>query len=409
MFRSAFLSEYSLQSDTPTSRVLKSHLLSNAEIIIPAAAMQYAPVSDILGENLQTFSAGALKIAHGNDCPDLLGYMAKYPDVEWDAMTTETFQAFQATSHVSVYDIRDTFKRFNAIMRQCAEGKSAVSADLFSHAGLNTDILARGDINLFAYFDLVETHISDPAHKAKLLAYLRYIYNLCGALSTDSGNTFSIENAQQFNYIKAESHGVPGIDSGLSLLISCALDVTDGLEDFVFLDDFSISDLDRLSFEDILTMRENWLHGAVVQSYESVVSECVAAMGCAEKGDTQGAFIHIDRAFELRSMVTAQIRSRLSSEITAYKMHRLGRFLTDSSVQLAGFLTGVSLVKSIAQAIYGATTEVAVLTNRETALKKMINDKTEKIQQAKHAAELRLRAKSPTVEYLRLISDRLSN
>ena len=193
----------------------------------------------------------------------------------------------------------------------------------------------------------------------------------------------------------------------MTLLISAALDVTDGIEDFSFLNDLSNDYVSKLSFESIMEIRESWLHGTTIKKYEEVVQNCVIAISAESRGDLDTAFIHIDRAFELRSEIGIGIKSRIQSEIAAYKVHRLSRFLADSAVQFVSFFSGVSMVQSIMHAIYGATTEVAVLTNRETDLKRLVKTKTRKAKEARTTAELMLNAKSPTLEYLRKIDESL--
>ena len=408
MFKSAFLSEYSLSSDDDLASILKSHLLSNGEIVVPAAALRHDAVSQLIHENIASLSNGVVKIAHGTDCDDLLGYMAKYPETPWSNVARNTMLEFNSNSNDAIYNIKDTFDKFNAIMRRNARGESEISNSLFTNIEMNEAILSGENKNLFEYFDIVKACSGRGSDISILNSYLKYIYNLCGALSTNSGNTFSLENSNAFNYISARRANEENtIHSGLTLLISAALDVTDGIEDFSFLNDLSNDYVSKLSFESIMEIRESWLHGTTIKKYEEVVQNCVIAISAESRGDLDTAFIHIDRAFELRSEIGIGIKSRIQSEIAAYKVHRLSRFLADSAVQFVSFFSGVSMVQSIMHAIYGATTEVAVLTNRETDLKRLVKTKTRKAKEARTTAELMLNAKSPTLEYLRKIDESL--
>lgn len=409
MFKSAFLSEYTLHSDDDLEEVLKSHLLSNGEIVVPAAAMRHQRVASLVHSNMGTLAQGAMKIAHGNDCEGLLGYMQKYPETSWSASAVEAMGEFEAKSQVAIYDISNTFERFNAVMRRNARGGASASSHLFGNRIFRSAVLSGANRNLFEFFDLAKLHAEDAAQLGQMNSFLKYLYNLCGALSTNSGNTFSLENSRAFNYVSSGMNNESAeLNSGLALLVSSALDVTDGIEDFSFLQDLSQNDLSHLSFVEVLEIRNSWLHEALIEKYERVVQNCVEAITAGNRGDVEGALIHIDRAFELRSEISNQINSRIQSEINAYKVHRLSRFLADSAIQLVSFFSGVSLVQSIAQTIYGATTEVAVLTNRETELRKLVQEKTRKAKEAKATAELLLRSKSPTLEYLRKIDEALS-
>lgn len=408
MFKSAFISEYSLNTEGDIGLVLKSHLLSNSEVIIPAAAMRHEAVAQMIDENLLTLSNGEVKLAHGTDCEGLSGYMEKYPETHWSPFAKNSMREFQNKSNIAVYDISNTFEQFNAIMRKCAKGEIDASKDLFNNYELNRAILESSNRNLFEYFEIANRHIGDRYKLKKMNSYLKYIYNLCGALSTNSGNTFSLENSSQFNYITHQSGETQPSESGLSLLISCALDVTEGIEDFSFLGDLSKTTIENMSFKDVLEVRNEWLHGRIIKAYEEIVQTCVEAMVSERKGDLDAAIIHIEKAYELRAEIVINIRSRIKTEINAYKVHRISRFLADSAIQMASFFSGVSLVQSIAHAIYGATTEVAVIANKETQLKKLVAAKSKKITNARNTAEVLLSAKSPTLEYLRSIDNKLA-
>ncbi len=407
MFKSAFLSEYSLPPDGDVKRILKTHLLSNAEVVIPAAALRHSNVAKVISANLRTLPSGAVRIAYGNDCNSLLEYLDKYPETNWAPEAVDVFKVFQAQKSVSIYDLRNTFERFNAIMRQCASGNINGVAELYSVDELNSEILSSDDINLFAYFDMVNRKIPNERHKTKLSAFMKYVYNLCGALSTDSGNTFSIENSRVFSHIADSAKTDANMLSGLGLLVSCALDITDGLEDFDFVGDLEAADFDQLSFQDILEIRQNWLHNSIITKYEDVVGECVQAITIAQHSDIELAITHIDRAFELKAGLLEFVKSNISKEIRAYKVHRLSRFLANSAIAFVELLSGLNLIKSIGQGIAAATTEVAVLSNKERQLNALIAEKKSKIDAAVHQSQVLLRSKSPTLEYLRLISERL--
>jgi len=408
MFKSAFISEYSLPAEDEVSRVIKSHLLSNSEVVIPAGSLRNNNVASLISSNIEVLNSGVLKIAYGNDCKDLPSYADKYPDINWSSYTLDAFEEFGKSNNVAVYDLKNTYERFNAIMKKCARGEVSAALPLFNSQDLNREIISINITNHLHYMEIMEKHISDVNQVEKFTAYMKYIYNLCGALSTDSGNTFSIENSASYDYFQKSSNQIDA-NSGLSLILSCALDVTDGIEDFSFLDDLENSDLDKLSFSDVLEIRQHWLHDKIIETYEALVEECVLAISASSLNDYQKSIIHIEKAFQIKLYLNDFIKQEVKKEVNAYKIHRLCKFLADSSISMVEKFSGISAAKSLGRFIYSATTEVAVLANKETHFKNLIEKKTNKLRSAALKGEAILGAKSPTLEYLRLVADRLEN
>lgn len=123
MFKNAFLSEFCISPNDDADSVLKSHLLSNEKIIIPAATINKTEFGNIVFNNLECLSPRTIYIAHSEDCKNLNKYTNKYPEVEWEHKTLEVFDHFDKNNLITKYQTKDTINKFNALMRNCAKGK----------------------------------------------------------------------------------------------------------------------------------------------------------------------------------------------------------------------------------------------------------------------------------------------
>lgn len=240
-----------------------------------------------------------------------------------------------------------------------------------------------------------------------LKSHAKYFYNFFGSFSTGAGNTFSLENTTGFNYI---SNGYENSDrlSGISILISSALDITDnGLEDFDFLSRIDGDYLKKLNYRDIYEIRENWLHQDVIDRYEKIVNECALSYMNMKKGNEESAINHIEHAFELREKILSKVKLGVKSEVNAYKIHRASKFLANVGINFLEFASGYKTAKSIAKGMLATTTEIAVLMNREKQLNNLVKAKTKKIKLSRLKAETLMKRKSSTLELLRLIEGKL--
>lgn len=410
MFRNAFISEFSFSSDESIDSVLKSHLLSNEKIVIPAATVSKTALGEILNSNVESLGKGAISIAHGSDRDSLEGYIKKYPSEEWKPHVVELFSHFDKNNLCSIYDTKNTIFQFNQLMHKCADGKIKQFKVIFSNKYLCAEIKKHDQLfDLNKYFSIIDNHISDIHEKEILKAHARYYYNYFGSFSTKSGNTFSLENTTGFNHISNGSGGVEGNLTGLNILISSALDLTNGIEDFNFLSNLDKGFINKLSYKDILEIRQNWLHDKIIEKYEGIVQECASSYLKINQGQINDALVHIERAFEIRESILEKVNLAVKSEINAYKFHRFSRFLTDTAISSLSYLSGFDMMKSIVQGITSATTEIAVLTNKEKQLKELVNSKLIKAKKARQKADTAIGGKSPVAEYLRLIEKRLNS
>ncbi len=408
MFRNAFISEFSFSSDENIDSVLKSHLLSNERIVIPAATVSKTELGTILSSNLSALGDGSISIAHGNDRNNLEEYIEKYPNVEWDSRIVDLFSHFDKNNLRAVYDTKHTITQFNQHMHDCANGRIKQFKKIFLNKSFCTEIKNHNSLfDLSKYFSIVDKNISSAHEREALKAHARYYYNYFGSFSTGSGNTFSLENTTGFNHISLGSEETENKLSGLNILISSALDLTDGIEDFDFLSNLDKDFLSKLTYKDILEIRQNWLHERIVEKYENIVQECASSYLRMKEGQTDDALVHIEKAFEIRESILKKVNMAVKAEIRSYKIHRFSRFLTDTAISSLSYLSGVDLIKSISQGIYSATTEIAVLTNKEKQLKKLVRNKLVKVEKARQKADTVIGGKSPVAEYLRLIEKRL--
>ncbi len=410
MFRNAFLSEFSFSEGENTDSVLKSHLLSNEKIVIPAATVSKTNLGNIINSNLSLLGDGAIVIAHGNDRNNLKEYIEKYPDVTWKTQVIEVFQHFDQNNMRVVYETKKTIKQFNTLMRKCASGEIPRFKKIFSNKNFCKEILCyKGLFDLNSYFSIVNKNINNTNELNVIYAHAKYYYNFFGSFSTDAGNTFSLENTTGFNYISSNNANTNEKLTGLNILISSALDLTDGIEDFNFLSNLDKNFIEKLSYQDILEIRENWLHERVIEKYERIVQECASSYLKMNEGKELEAITHIENAFEIRQMILDKVNLAVKSEIKAYKLHRLSRFFSDTAVSSISYLSGVNLLQSVRQFICSLTTEVAVYMNKEKPLKNLIEQKFSKIIMARDKAETAIGVKSPVSEYLRLVEKRLKS
>lgn len=410
MFRNAFISEFSFSPDENLDAILKSHLLSNEKIVIPAAAVAKTRLGNILNSNLLYLGNGSISIAHGDDRADLKEYIDKYSDIKWNGKTIELFSHFDKNKLCSIYNTEETISQFNKLMRNCATGKINQFKNIFSKKQFCDEIKnSEIEFDLNNYFSIIEKHVSNTQEKESLKAHAMYHYNYFGSFSTNSGNTFSLENTVGFNHINFGNAETENKLTGINILISSALDLTDGIEDFNFLSKLDKKFIDKLTYKDILEIRQSWLHDKVIEKYENIVQECASSYLEMSQGEMGSALIHIEKAFEIRQSILEKVNLTVKSEINAYKVHRLSKFCLDSAISIADYLSGAKLVKSVSKGILAATTEIAVLTNKEKALKNLVGNKLAKIKEAKHKADTIIGGKSPVAEYLHLIEKRLNN
>ena len=408
MFRNVFISEFSFSPDESPDSVLKSHLLSNEKVIIPAASISKTDFGKIISSNLFTLGNGCISIAHGNDRDSLQGYIEKYPNAGWDSRIIELFSHFDEYNLRVVYDTKNTIYQFNKLIKDCASGKISQFKKMFLNKSFCSEIITHESLfTLNKYFSIIDKNISNNHEREVLKAHARYFYNYFGSFATESGNTFSLENTTGFNYIAAGSEEIEGKLNALNILISCALDLTDGIEDFDFLSNLDKNFLDKLSYRDVLEIRQSWLHQKVVEKYENIVRECASSYLKMSAGQVDDALVHIEQAIEIRKSIIDIVKLTVKSEIQAYKIHRLSRFLVDTAISSISYLSGINLVKSILQGLYAATTEIAVLYHKEKQLKRLVKTKFAKIEKTNHKLEVYLKAKSPVTEYLHLIERKL--
>jgi hypothetical protein len=408
MFRNAFISEFSFSPDENLDAVLKSHLLSNEKIVIPAATVNKTELSKILSSNLSYLGDGSILIAHGKDRANLKGYIEKYPNVEWNGETIELFSHFDKNKLCSTYNTKKTISKFNKLMRNCATGKTIQAKDIFSKKTFCNEVKNyKGEFDLNNYFLMIEKHISDTQEKESLKAHAMYHYNFFGSFATNSGNTFSLENTLGFNHIDFENKKQNKNNklAGINILISSALDFTDGIENFNFLSNLDGNFINKLTYKDILEIRQNWLHNKVIEKYECIVQECASSYMKANNGEIENALIHIEKALEIRQSILKKVNLTVQSEIKAYKFFRMSRGIANISMSAIG-LSGVT---SIPKAIHSAITEIAVTKNKEKALNNLIDSKFIKIKQAIHQTSTIVGIKSPVAEYLHLIEKKLNN
>ena len=257
LYQNAYLTEFSFEGGADADRAIKCHLLSNRTIVIPASTALSTPAGAILAENIAALGSGAVRLAHGSDCGDLADYVDKYSSAKWTHQLLDVFKHFDQNGLRTVYQTETTIALFNQLMRNGAAGKTEELASIFVRPALGQAILAeQSDFSLPRYFELIDLFGGTPKEKAALYAHAKYFYNYFGAFSTSAGNTFSLENTVGFDHIRAgyDSNGL-GARTGIELLVSTALDLTDGIEDLEFISDLDDRLLTRLSYADLLEIR----------------------------------------------------------------------------------------------------------------------------------------------------------
>ena len=153
MFKNAFLSEYSLGSETDYEKILKINLLSNQKIVLPAATVIRTSMGKIIAKNLDVLDKGAISIAHGSDLDNLTDYINKYPEYDVSSAIVDLFNFFDKEGLYSIYQVDKTQARFNKLMRQCAIDNTGIFSNIFSNKSFCNDILNyQGLFNLKEYF-----------------------------------------------------------------------------------------------------------------------------------------------------------------------------------------------------------------------------------------------------------------
>ncbi len=417
MFKNAFLSEYSFGNESNHEKILKINLLSNEKIVLPAATIMKTDMGNIISNNLDTLDKGAISIAHGSDCDSLTGYINKYPNNNWDSSVVDLFNHFDKEKLHSVYKVEKTQARFNTLMRQCAVDNTGIFSNIFSNNNLCNEILNyEGLFNLTAYLIMIDKNISNEKEKKQLKAHAMYFYNYFGATSTGSGNTFSLENTTNFNYISKGYDTKEDVSSGINILISSALDFTEGTEDFNDISILQGNFINKLSYKDILEIRQNWLHSEVINKYEQVVEECASAYLDANNENFKSSIEHIEHAFELKQEILTKVRAKLKHEIITYNLTGLLRVFSNTPI-IKGIIDFPDTIDDIHSTYKSAknalkltmqgTTQITSLTGNQLAIKKMIDSKTQKMRDTKDVAATRLGAKSPVLMYLKLLSKKV--
>lgn len=419
MFKNAFLSEYSFGSSDDYDNVLKANLLSNEKIVIPAATIMRTDIGRIIESNIDVLGKGAISIAHGSDINDLLGYVKKYNNHKWEKNTIDLFKEFNNNKLSSVYQVEKTILQFNKLMKQCAINKNGLFSSIFENKDFCNTILNETDFfDLTRYNNLIDLYVKNTKNKKQLKAHAMYFYNYFGSTSTGSGNTFSLENTTDFNYIsKGYEHGNDAI-SGINILISSALEFTDGTEDFNAISSLKNDFLTKMSYKDILEIRDNWLHSKVIDRYEQVVEQCANAYLNVHNNNIDDALMHIEHAFELKHEIMSSVSTKLQWEIGVYRGISSLRFLANTPIikdifdapeTLTSVSEGVKEFKNAIKLMMQGTTEVATLTHNEIGLNNLIDAKTHKWKEMVLQAQVFFRAKSPVIEYLKVISEKLDN
>lgn len=417
MFKNAFLSEYSLGNESNYEKVLKINLLSNDKIVLPAATIMRTDMGRIIAENLDTLDKGAISIAHGSDCKNLTGYIDKYPEYDLQSNIVDLFDYFDKENLHSIYQVEKTQARFNTLMRQCAIDNTGIFSKIFSNKNFCNDILNyQGLFNLKEYFSIIDRHISNEREKREVKAHAMYFYNYFGATSTGSGNTFSLENTTNFNYISKGYDTDKDISSGINILISSALDFTEGTEDFNDIDILDGDFINKLSFNDILEIRQNWLHSEVINKYEKVVEECASAYLDTSNENFKSAIEHIEHAFELKEEILSKVSVKLKHEILAYNITGIARVFSNTPIvkEIIDFPDTVDDIYAAGKGVKNAlklamkgTTQITTLTGNQLTVKKVLDSKTKKIRDTRDIAAVRLGVKSPVLMYLKLLSKKV--
>jgi hypothetical protein len=360
-----------------------------------------------LAENLCILGSGAINVAHGSDCSDLAAYIDKYPNAPWSGSLREVFRHFDNSELRVMYQTSATITQFNRLMLDSASGRNSIFMNKSGCSDFCEAILGeQSEFNLPRYMELVDLYVPDYGNSEALKAYARYAYNYFGSFSTGAGNTFSLENTTGFNHVCTD-YEVTGIKSGIELLISVAMDLTSGIEDLAFLTELDETFFDKLTYSNIFEIRESWLHEEVLRKYDELAQACASSYIDLHCNDIVSAIRYLETAFEIREQITEDIKFAVISEVKAYKFYRIVRFLADTSIKYISYFSGVEFMRTLADTFLSAVTEVAVMVNRETQMKKIIDARTNKMRLAASEARLLMNPGSPVIEYLRIVSSRL--
>ncbi len=418
MFKNAYISEYSFGNEKEYDKILKLNLLSNRTLIIPASTILKTEVGNILTKNIKYLDNGAISIAFGNDIEKLTQYIDKYPQYKIENNIKNLFKHFEQKELYSIYQTKNTIKRFNILMRECAMDKEGLFSDIFRNQKLCNNIINyEGEFNLSQYFEIIEKNILNSLEEQKLKAHATYFYNYFGATSTGSGNTYSLDNAKYFDYIEKGYDKNTEKLIGLNILISSALDFTNGKEDFNSISVLqNLNLIKKLTFNDILEIRENWLHGEIIYRYEQIIDKCVSAYQDAQEENFESAKKHIEHAFELNEKILSEVKTKLEHEILLYKITGIFRFLANTPVikQLVNLPENIENIKkttnnvrNVLDFIMQGTTQFASLGGLELQVKNFVDSKMKKFKEAKDVASVTFGVKSPVLEYLKDISKRV--
>jgi len=429
MFKKGFVSKYSLPNKN-YENVLKSHLLSNSTIVIPANTILTTEIKDILINHYDEIKNGEIAIAHGKDVDSLEEYINKYPNYNQNYDVKELFKKFSENNKknnlktILVYDPADTQANFNKLMKYCAIDKKGRFAELFSNNDFNNAIINFDNFNLNEYFQIIDTFIKDKEHNKKLKTHGMYFYNYFGSTSIGAGNTFSLENSVNFNFIDQGYQKDTKPMSGISILITNILDFVDGRKEYTELSILeSEKFLSKLSFKDILEIRSTWLYAEVIKKYDSVVEECANAYTSALNENFNEAEKHIKNAIDVREEIFNAVRAKLKHEVRAYKITKLLRVVSNLALK-RGITDSLELIDpalDIVDTVYDSTkftkgiikdsltsiTEVSALTGNENSLKKLIKSKVKKYEDTLDMIEIKIGINSVIYKYLSNIAQKV--
>lgn len=408
MFKNVFMSEFSFSNSDDIQNILKSHLLTNEKVVIPASTINKTELGKVLSNNIKELGGGAIRIAHGNDISDLTLYPDKYPNILWTSDILSIFDYFNKHNFCEVYKTEQTISQFNELMKKCAQGKIPQFEKFFSNKVFCDEVLNfKNNFNLNEYFEIINQNILEQELRSVLESHAKYHYNYFGSYSTNSGNSYCIENAKNYNHINFGNMSENQAISGLSILISSALDFTDGIEDFDFISDLDENFLSKLEYKDILDIRQSWLHGRLIEKYEKIVEECSSSYVNLKSDEVDKSISHIENAYQIRSDIFNEINSSVQKEVLLYKFFRFSNFLSNTAISNLSFLSPITFPISVAQGIYSAATEIAVLINKEKQLKNAVESKLTKFKLAYENSKLFFGLGSPVTEYLEMINKKL--
>lgn len=409
MIKSAYLSHNSARSLQSFQTMLKLHLLSNKRIIIPAASISRMGVDRIIDTNPVIVKNGAILIAHGADCRNLEDYIQKYDKIHWNNVTIDVFHQFDQMNLKVVYGTDETFDNFNVFMRRCASGDFSYFRPLFKNKRFNEIINDSNYFNFEKYIDLIRSQKINKIEKSSLEAHASFFYNFFGSAATGADSIVETDRIMDFNHIDVDTSIGQNNGHLVLLMISNLLEFTDGISDFDFLSEMSSEAINKLTFSDILEIREGWLHQEIVDRYDTLLQSCNSLLGVGEDNDLVEMNSIIEKVAECRKKMQEMVRVELKREVSMYKIFRILQFGATIPLQFASSFSGLNLVGGIGKSLKDATVEIAVLANKEKHVRKLIESKTNRVRSFIRSVSIRYGKKSISAEFLREIHSRLIN